>query len=184
MRVGSATFLVSAVKWDIFGSLTFRGIAPASADVCAGIGLRWLRALRVRMSVPEPDWFWFLRVERGEAGGRLHLHVLLRVRPVFRSLFLVRQGHLCVAHRLWARGMTTFRAVEGWSDPAYSYSLKDDSCGADSYESGKSARARYWVASPALLARAGLQQSAGDPMAGLSASKHTLAMSTVSLRDC
>lgn len=174
MRSQPNTFVISAVPWDVFGTLTFareiRGLEPA-----AEIGQQWLERLRVRMSEAESQFFWFLRPERGEQFGRVHLHVLIRVRPRFRGLFIVPQGMLCVAHRLWGRGRTLFRRVEDTFDPVTWYLQKPaETHGADNYELGKTARAHNGIPSCALLRRAQQQKSAGEADTGTATGARTL----------
>jgi len=183
MRALPNSFLVGAVKWDIFCTLTFKSEC-SRLDVAALHGLTWLDLLRVKMRLNQNEWFWFLRPERGEHGGRVHLHALIRVRPVDRGLFLVPKGLLCQAHKVWGKGMTTFRAVEDSLDPAVIYIQKEDSCGADGYESSKTAASSMGIPSPALILRAGLQQSEGNAhTVGVTASGNTLAQSLRSLQS-
>lgn len=161
MRQLPNTFLLSTVRWDVFCTLTFK-VELRSLDRAVECGLVWLEVLRMRMRLHVNDFYWFLRPERGELGGRVHLHALLRVRPVDRGLFVVPQG-LCMAHRLWGRGMTRFRFVEGNFDAVAWYLQKESTYGADLYEDTKSAGCRDGVASCALLARALLQESGSPP---------------------
>jgi len=172
MRSLPNTFILGAAKWDIFCTLTY-------ADECTSVegvtrhGLAWLEKLRVRMRMQETEWFWFLRPERGESGGRFHLHALLKVRPRYLTLFVVPKPFICAAHRYWGRGMTTFRYIEDQSDPAVLYLQKENTCGADTYENLKTAAASHGVPSLALLTRASLQESDGNVGRPTSARKHT-----------
>jgi len=150
--VESSTFLVTAVDWSIFGTLTFRA-EPGREETAIAAGLDWLCLIRQRTSCPVKRWYWLLRAERGEAMGRLHLHVLIAIRPVYGGLFVVPAGCVSQAHKLWRRGLTSFRYVERGIDPVLSYMMKDSS-GGDSYELQKTARARTLIASAALVKRA------------------------------
>jgi len=172
MRSLPFTFILGAVKWDIFSTLTFREEC-SSVEGVVRHSLTWLEKLRVRMRMTEAEWFWFVRPERGEAGGRLHAHVLLKVRPRYLSLFVVPKPFICAAHRYWGRGMTTFRYIEDNYDPAAWYLQKENSCGADTYENLKTAAASHGVPSLALLTRASLQESEGNVGRPTDARKHT-----------
>jgi hypothetical protein len=173
MRAVPFTFVLSSVKWDIFCTLTFRRECK-HVETAAAMGLDWIERCRVRMRLAEEEFYWFLRPERGELFGRVHLHALVRARSRDRSLFVVPRGMVSAAHRLWARGMTSFRVVEDSYDPAAWYLQKEKSCGSDVYESEKSSASRHGIPSPALLMRAGLQQSAGEVVVGAAVSGSTL----------
>jgi len=160
MQRCSNSLLLTVVEFDVFATLTFRGQEP-SFDGAIRRGLLWLDCVRVMQRLPVADHYWVLRPERGEAGGRVHLHALLRVVPRSRGKFITPAGTVCVAHKLWGLGMTTFRHVEGREDSAILYLQKQlrDSDGADRYEYLKTAGNCYLIPSPALLKRAGLQES-------------------------
>jgi len=166
MLTGANSLLVTVVEWDVFGTLTFR--AEPSWDTAVRQGLDWLLRVRVLQRLSESEHYWLLRPERGEHGGRVHLHVLLRVKPASRGLFVVPRG-LSMAHRLWNRGMTKFRFVEGRSDAAVVYLQKvcEQASGADTYELSKTSRNLYLYPSSALLKRADSQKSkaGGSPVA-------------------
>jgi len=116
------------------------------------LGPRWAERVRCRLAAAESDYFWFLRVERGEHYGRVHLHVLLRVHPSKLGFFLAGPGRLSVAHKLWGRGMTTFRVIGTESDPALDYVLKvADEVHGDTYEFNKFSRCIITIPSPALV---------------------------------
>lgn len=167
------SFIIGAVKWDIFCTLTYR-TECTRVERAVQDGRDWLEGLRVRMRQEEPEWFWFLRPERGEIGGRIHLHALLRVRPRFRTLFVLpNKGHIVAAHRYWGKGMTTFRLVEDNWDPATWYLQKEFTWGADQYETVKTAASIHGVPSLALLTRASLQKSEGNVGRRIGAGKHT-----------
>jgi len=154
------TFKVSSVAWDIFATLTFRRVSPGSSWALAS-GLNWLEEVRIRTKLSPRDFFWLLRSEGGEKFGRVHLHVLLRIPPVYRSLFLLRGGAIPWAHRVWGRGLTTFRRVEGFSDPCCAYTIKPDTSGADEYELKKTGVSSVCIPSEALKRRMLLQKWAG-----------------------
>jgi len=161
MRQAPFTLILGAVKWDIFATLTYRGDPPSSVESVVRHGREWLEAMKHRMEMPETEWFWFLRPERGESGGRLHLHGLLKVRPRFRTLFISPPGTLSSAHRRWGRGMTTFRTVDHYLDPVSWYVQKESIPGGEEYETVKTAACLHGVPSDALLRRASLQESEG-----------------------
>jgi len=153
------SFIICAVRWDIFCTLTYRQ-EPDSIEVAVRHGQVWLGKMRSRMRLAEPEFFWFLRPERGETNGRVHLHALLRVKPDGRSLFVVPRGMICCAHRVWGRGMTRFRNVEDSYDPAAWY-LQKETHGADEYETTKTAACSHGIPSVALLTRAAAQKLQG-----------------------
>jgi len=155
------SFIIGAVKWDVFCTLTYKE-ACASIETAALHGQQWLEKLRLQARLQVQEFYWFLRPERGESNGRIHLHALLRVRPKQKGYLLVAKGRLSMGHRLWGRGMTTFRAVVDNNDPAILYLQKDKTCGADSYETVKTAACSHGIPSTALLRRASLQQSDGE----------------------
>jgi len=151
------SFALSAVSWDIFGTLTFR--KEVSEKVAIGRCQDWLELLRQKFYLPESDYYWFLRVERGERGGRVHLHVLLKVPSRFFGYFILRKGRISVAHKLWGHGLTSFRRIYSELDFATTYLMKASNM-ADAYELEKTNRADG-IASNAVLKRARLQQSGG-----------------------
>jgi len=156
------SFIVSAVGWDVFGTLTYREECR-SLEQATVHGLAFLEKIRIRCRLQERDYYWFLRPERGERNGRVHLHVLMKIKPECRGEFLVMPGYLPHAHKVWGRGMTTFRAVSGAGDPAVLYLQKSKDNRSDSYESCKTAACSSGVPSLALLRRASLQKSEGEP---------------------
>jgi len=173
MLNASSTFLTSLVSWDVFATLTYRE-SPPSLDTAIIHGLAWVDMLRVLQRLPVSDFYWILRPERGEVGGRLHLHALLRVLPAYKGWFVVPQGCISYAHRAWNRGRTQFRYVEGREDPAVLYLQKlEKGSGSDRYEIGKTASSRDLVFAPALTKRAGLQKSETNIGGRISAGKHT-----------
>jgi len=175
MRSCPNTFLLSSCQWDVFATLTYRGTAPVDVLVAIGHARLWLELMRCRMRLKDSEFFWFLRPERGEGGGRLHSHALIRVPPGFRSLFIVPSGCLSQAHKLWGRGMTKFRKVDDAFDVAAWYVQKCDGSGRDDYENGKTIAASWGVPSDALVRRALRQESVWDPQpATLSGSPSTL----------
>jgi len=158
VRTGSNSLLCSVVEFDVFCTLTFR--QEPSYDAGVRMGYRWLDAMRVACRLPDSDYYWLLRPERGEVNGRLHLHALVRVPPRFKGLFVVPVGATSVAHRMWKRGMTTFRFVDGRQDPSVLYMQKaHERNGADAYELRKTEKNFALIPSAALLKRAALQES-------------------------
>lgn len=155
-------FLLSAVPWDVFCTLTVtreRGRESYGAAVD-----RWLRWVSESCNVDfHNNFFFVVRFERGEAGGRLHAHCLLRVPRFARGLFLVRPGRVCIAHRRWGLGLTRFRRVVR-GDPAISYTIKgSEGLGGDEYERRKSDLAHDLVVSAALMNRARQKSTLRQP---------------------
>lgn len=160
MLPGASTFLLDTVRWNVFGTLTFRHV-PARVETVAAQGLCYLEECRKKLCLNSADFYWYLRPEAGESGGRWHLHVVLRVPPKSFGYFVVPRGCLSWAHTAWGRGLTRFRAIRDGHDPAVLYIAKQESCGADNYELAKTSRATHGIPSEALLRRAKLQKSAG-----------------------
>jgi len=152
-------FVLSAIPWNVFCTLTSnregsRNIWGAWVDSWA----RWVaRASRLNF---RSNFFAAVRFERGEVGGRLHAHALLRIPKFALGFFLVPGRGVPVAHKRWGRGLTRFRRVLD-SEPAIAYldKLLQTEHGADAYERGKSDAARDMVLSEAVISRAVLQQS-------------------------
>jgi len=176
---GANSLLVSAIPWSHFHTLTFRGERVPSIESAVAKGLLWLERVRILQRLPVNEWFYILRPERGEHGGRVHLHALTRIVPRFYGSFIVPPGCLSVGHKLWGQGMTSCRAIEGPDDPAVIYLQPDETDGAESYESGKTERNSLLVLSPAVLTRAGLQKSEGDVRQPEQVGKHTEPAATV-----
>jgi len=160
MRAIPFSLLLQAVPWEIFGTWTWRG-EPPHLETALAIGVDHLEKVRVALRYSEREWFYFLRGERGEAGGRVHLHALIHIRPQNIGWFCPGPGRLPQAHRAWGRGRTSHRRLHDRGTSLFAYMLKDQS-GADMYEIGKSGSALYSVPSSALVRRALLQQSEGE----------------------
>jgi len=154
------SFVLSAVAWDAFCTLTFAD-EVFSRETAGRYGLEFMERLRVKMRLPESDFYWFLRPEQGDRFGRWHLHALVKVKPRFRGLFIVRPGYVSWVHKAWGLGITKVRPVWGVEDPALLYLQIVETSGADSYEGRKSAACVEGIPSGALVARALLQKSAG-----------------------
>jgi len=127
----------------------------------------------MKLHQPEPEWYWFLRVERGERMGRVHLHALMRVPFSVLGHFIVPAGKVCSAHQVWGKGLTRFRRIDGAEDPAIPYLLGDDTSLRDAYEMGKTLSVTDGFPSPALCKRAGLQKWAGEINRPYVANEHT-----------
>lgn len=175
MRSEPHLLLLRSVRWDIFATLTWADRLPAHEDNALTQGIEFLEVVRQRLRMPAREWFWFLRAERGEAGGRLHLHAVIKARSSDLGWFCPGPGRLSAAHRLWKRGRTQFRRLDDGGGAVIPYIVKLDSSGADSYELGKTARAAYGVPSSALGRRALLQKSGGECLGSPTdrAGKHT-----------
>jgi len=141
------SFLLSSVRWDIFGTLTFRKL-PSDARA-ARLGVEWLGALREKFHYRASDFVWFLRVEHGERLGRVHLHCLICVKPCHVRYFIMPKGQVPSACRIWRHGISTFRKIDSPQDPALVYTVKDLD-GADDYELRKTSRCLNVIASDAL----------------------------------
>jgi len=157
---GSHNLVISAVPWDIFGTLTVR--EECSRRLLVVRALQWLRWVAHVTGRKFRDLAYCIRVERGEAGNRLHLHVLIRVSASSVSYFIVPKGWICQAHVKWGYGRTMFRRVYE-SDPVVAYVLKE-TAGADSYELGKTEKGPDLVVSKGLWkhARASLKRATGS----------------------
>lgn len=165
MRNQANMFLLRACLWSVFGTLTFK--AEKSEEGVTRAGLSWLDAVRLKLSVPESEFYWILRPERGEAGGRLHLHVLLRVRPCFLSLFWIGPCKVSWAVRSWRHGLSRFRLVDGLQDSSLEYIVKPESgIGADAYEGTKTQGCARLLASNAVVNRGRRQKCEGWRMDG------------------
>lgn len=164
MHSGPYAFLLASVRWDVFVTLTYKQAPTAERTVERHI-LGWLESVRMKLRLPQTDYYYFYRVEGGERTGRLHGHVLLRVPRRNRGLFIVPKPGVPWCAPAWGRGYVTTRSIEGKDDPATVYVEKDTS-GANEYETIKTARATTSQPSPALLKRATLQQSALGSLSG------------------
>lgn len=148
MTTGAMALVVSRVKWTVFATLTVR--ETVSENRLKAMCLEWLKFAAHVSGLKKDGLLWLMRIERGELGHRLHLHLLIAI--PFNSLgyFVVPQGCVPIAHKMWGHGMTRFRRIEQWCDPAVAYALKDTS-GEDEYEIGhKTARAAHVVYSKGL----------------------------------
>jgi hypothetical protein len=91
--------------WDFFATLTFAcevGIATASQRFLA-----WIRRLERSAQAPVP---WFLGMENGDAGGRLHLHALVGG---------VSHLALSLLQRAWPHGQAHIRRYQAGRGAAY-----------------------------------------------------------------
>jgi len=157
---GANNLVLSSIPWDVFSTLTFakeqsRDSAWRKIEV-------WLRRCSRACSLNfNSNFFFAVRFELGEKGGRLHAHVLLRVPRFARGFFLVAYGRKPACAKWWVHGLTKFRAIEG-SDPAISYfeKLATNASGADEYERRKTDFATDMVFGEAVIRRALRQQSA------------------------
>jgi len=159
---GAHNLVCSAVPWTLFATLTFRRECSEKRALrsCA----RWLRWVAHISGVKFKRLCYVVRVESGEVGGRLHLHVLIVVPDEVVSYFVVCSKFVPVAHRRWGEGMTKFRRC-ALGDPAVSYVLKETS-GADEYEQGKTSRAQHLVLSNSLRRVAAATSKRGTGTAG------------------
>lgn len=161
MRSDPHSFVMRAVPWNVFGTLTWAGEPPKHEEVALALGSLYLGRVRIALRYAPREWFWFLRAERGESGGRVHLHCLIRCKSSNLGWFCPGEGRLAAAHRSWRKGRTDFRHLNDGGASVIPYLEKPDTGGADSYEMSKTAAARYTLASYALRRRALLQLSAG-----------------------
>lgn len=156
MKQGPWTFALTAVPWNVFGTLTFRR-EQSRVESAAASGLNWLSKVRLKIRRREEDFYFFLRVERGESLGRLHLHVLLWVPWSSVGWFVPGKGRVPAAHKCWGLGLTTFRLLDGLGDSAIPYTIKPDEFGGDVYEITKTSRSPNAIPSDALLRRVAQQ---------------------------
>jgi len=136
---------LSRVPWNVFGTLTFKGsVAPSeAAQVREALGFfRWVALLERK-----PIWtiVWALRIENGEAAGRLHLHPLIMVTPSLLGYFHVGPGRKSIAAKSWQKlgrrnGIARFRRISANGDSAVAYAVKESDAGADIYELAKTGR--------------------------------------------
>ena len=141
------SFVVGQVPWKIFSTLTYRD--EPSEQLAKRHLEKWLRWVAHIGGEKYKRLLYLGRVEKGEVGRRLHLHVLIVVPEEVIGYFVTPEGCVPVAHKRWGKGLTKFRRVKGEDDPAVAYLLKETS-GADAYELGKTARAQQLVISNAL----------------------------------
>lgn len=153
MKAAPHSLILAAVRFDVFGTLTYRNV-PGRVETVVAHGLEWLERVRRFLRLQINDYYWFLRPEAGETHGRFHLHCLIRVHRSKFGYFFPGTGRLSGAHRAWGRGMTKFRKIESEFDPAIEYVQKDcETCLADAYELNKTGEARRGIPSLALRRR-------------------------------
>jgi len=68
--------ILSQLRWDVFGTLTFSGTVPRPA-IAWGLAWQHMRHASVVHSQPYRRLLIAFRAERGEIGGRFHFHYLL-----------------------------------------------------------------------------------------------------------
>lgn len=150
MRASPFQFLTTAADWSVFATLTFRGDEPSILR-CRFHLHRWTDLCAHKMRTPSDKLLCLGRMERGEVGGRLHLHVLLVVPVSYLGFFLLPVNSW--AHCAWGCGGTRFRRVVRGQDGALEYAVKDTD-GGNEYELAKTSGAADVVPSVGLLKRA------------------------------
>jgi len=156
---GANNLVLSSIPWTLFCTLTFRkeqGRGAAGRKV--ELWLRWVaRAGNLDF---DSNFYYGVRYESGEKGGRLHAHSLIRLPRFALRYFLVPKGTVSVAHKRWGHGLTRFRRVDV-IDPAIDYfdKLTTKTSGADRYEMRKTDFADDVVLGRAVMKRFILQQS-------------------------
>lgn len=73
---------LGAIPWDLFVTLTFRGISLAdkstrSSKIRVTQWFAFHRRFCRQFGITCPRLLWALRQEQGEVGGRMHLHALI-----------------------------------------------------------------------------------------------------------
>jgi len=174
--------LLSTVRWNLFCTLTVRGGAPSHALLSrsADSWLRWVAHISGKRF---GRLLFVLRYEHGELGKRLHLHALMCLPENVLSYFVVPPPYVCAAHRRWGIGMTSFRLITDYADPALAYCLKETN-GADNYEIGKTGSANSAVVSSAAWRVAKRSLRATAPLASIPSGETALEHAqTAGLRD-
>lgn len=147
MVIPAYSLSLSRVRWNLFASITFKKECSEAAAIIKG--MQWVNY--VSQLTREPLWrmLWVMRVERGELGGRVHLHLLHVVPEPKMGLFVVSSGFSSVARKFCMKrfGMSRFRRIESEGDGAVTYATKDLDAGADSYELAKTGRAQFLITS-------------------------------------
>lgn len=133
---------ISWVKWQLFCTLTFKGFVPVLDDQ-RKIAFAWLRAIAHDFKLPFHKLIWVLRLEAGDARGRLHLHALIAGLPAERldtyarfhigSLWTKKSGGLHSDSRLQKGGFAQIFPYDANSDCA-SYILKPGRVEETAYE--------------------------------------------------
>jgi len=149
MQHSPFNLLLSRIDWSVFATLTFRGDEPSESRLMRECQ-QWHGWAAYVNHEQARRIFWVARVERGERGGRLHLHSLVRLRPeiAFRY-FVPGRGLLPVAAEMWRHGLSRFRLVDRVGDSALPYML-DDVDGGGVHEDTKTARGRQLILSESL----------------------------------
>jgi hypothetical protein len=142
------SFVVSLAPWNVFSTLTYKDVP--SERLAKRHLEKWLRWVAHISEIKFSRLLFLARLEKGEVGRRLHLHILIVVPETVMGYFVTPPGCVPMAHKIWGRGLTRFRRVEGQDDPAVAYLLKETS-GADSYELAKTAKGQQLVISNALI---------------------------------
>lgn len=157
---------LSRVPWNVFGTFTFKGSTAPSEAAQVREALCFFGWVAQIESVKRRELCWALRLENGEAGGRLHLHPLIVVSSRNLGFFAVPKGARSVASKVWKRlharnGISTFRRIEGENDIAVIYAVKDLDAGGDVYELAKTGRSSRLILSPGAIRMIGKRGSAG-----------------------
>jgi len=162
---------LSRVPWNVFGTLTFKGDSAPGESAQVREALRFFDWVAHLGRIRRQCLLWALRLENGEAGGRLHIHPLIVVQSHLLGFFAVPRGARSVASKVWRRGgrrrgIAVFRKIQGVGDPAVTYIEKDVDGGADLYELAKTGRASRLLVSNAALRMIRGRQQQGRSIAG------------------
>lgn len=148
MKISRESLAVGSVPWNVFGTLTFS--VPRRPEQAKAAWDSWLERMRRKCRIGQDRFFWLLRLERGELGGRLHLHCLLLVPELFIGQFVTPVGTASQAYKAWKPYglLSRFRRIASgdWTVP---YVFKD-ARGGDVYECNKTAGADLVLSDAAL----------------------------------
>jgi len=128
--------VLGRIRWQLFATLTFRPGLESRVAICKRLLFAWLRS-SASFTGGFKRLVWVVRAERGELGGRFHLHVLLAGLPIeTKQRGCLSWSFFCIAE--WKR-LTGSRVTVQPFDPSLSgvqYVLKGMGAGA-SYEMRK-----------------------------------------------
>ena len=155
MEIRGSSIAVSAIRWDLFGTLTWAGKVPCHAASIDKLGL-FMKWVARAANVQEDKLVWAAREELGELGGRAHWHPIImfpdkRNSRVALAFFEAPPKCRSVAQRRWPFGMSKFRRILGCDDPAVQYIEKGSGSSPQTYEMVKTGRGHEVVLSDGLV---------------------------------
>lgn len=116
--------ILGLVHWDLFGHLTLPdNLLDAGPERLGSVVFAWLRRVAVFGKVEFSELPWCARFERGEKGGRLHLHTLISGLP--RKAASSKFRFACKNE--WERIVVAMARVYQFNDglPGIAYLLKE-----------------------------------------------------------